>query len=51
MKPYRARQKKRLCIQHREERYLHAIGKVIDGEADPNYATLRWQKLKDIKDK
>ncbi|KKM24036.1 hypothetical protein LCGC14_1609110 [marine sediment metagenome] len=44
----RSRHKRNLCIAHRQERYLHALGKVMDGKADPNYATLRWEKLKAI---
>lgn len=49
MKTYKAHLKKRLCRKHREERYEHAIGKVMDGEAEPEYATKRWQKLKQVK--
>jgi len=41
----RHRRKKKWVILHRQERYMHAINKVIDGKADPNYATLRWEKL------
>jgi len=41
--------KRRRCLQHREERYLHAINKVIDGKADPSYATYRWDKLKEVR--
>ena len=44
----KSRQKKKLCIAHRKERYLHAIGKVMDGKADPEYATKRFKKLKEI---
>ena len=40
--------KKKLCIAHRQIMYLHAIGKVMDGKADPNYATYRFEKLKAI---
>lgn len=47
MSNVRRRQKRQLCIQHRRERYNHAIQKVIDGEADPNYATLRYEKLRE----
>ena len=43
--------KKILAIQHRKERYMHAINKVIDGEADPNYARLRWEKLREVEGK
>lgn len=43
------RLKKQLCKKHREERYLHAINKVIDGRAKPGYATKRWQKLQEVK--
>ena len=45
----RLKHKKKLCIAHREERYLHAIGKVMDGKACPGYATYRWEKLRQIK--
>jgi hypothetical protein len=41
--------KKTLCKSHREERYFHAINKVIDGRASPSYATLRWEKLREVK--
>lgn len=41
--------KKKVCKEHREERYLHAINQVIDGKATPNYATYRWEKLKQIR--
>ncbi len=44
----RSKHKKKLCREHREERYLHAIGQVIDRKAHPGYATYRWEKLKDI---
>lgn len=40
--------KKQLAIQHREERYMHAINKVIDGKANPEYASERWEKLKEV---
>lgn len=43
--------KKQLCIAHRKERYLHAIQKVIDGEAPPEYATVRFKKLLEAKGK
>ena len=49
MKRGKAQLKKQMAIQHREERYQHAIQKVIDGKADPNYATLRWEKLREVK--
>jgi hypothetical protein len=48
MKPLKARLKKQQCIQHRKLEYLKAIGKVIEGKAEPDYATLRWEKLKEI---
>ncbi len=48
MKPIKRRQKKQLCIQHRKAEYLKAINKVIDGKAEPEYATLRWEKLKEM---
>lgn len=48
MKPIKARLKKQLCIQHRKTEYLKAINRVIDGEAEPEYATRRWQKLQEI---
>jgi len=43
--------KKILAIKHREERYEHAINKVIDGKADPEYATARWNKLREVNGK
>lgn len=43
--------KKQLAIQHREERYMHAINKVIDGNADPEYAKNRWDKLQGVRNK
>ena len=51
MKPQKSRQKKHECIKHREERYDHAIQKVIDGKAEPGYASERWNKLKQVKNK
>lgn len=48
MKSFRVRQRKQQCIQHRKAEYLKAIGKVIEGRAEPQYATLRWEKLKEI---
>ncbi len=51
MKPRKAQLKKQRMIKHREERYEHAIQKVIDGEAEPGYATKRFKKLKEIKGK
>ncbi len=51
MNTSRRKTKKRLCIQHRKDQYLYAIQKVIDGEAPPEYATTRYQKLKEIKGK
>ena len=47
----KARQKKQRCLAHREERYLHAICEVIDGKANPEYATERFRKLKEVKGK
>jgi len=47
----KANLKKQRMIKHREERYQHAIQKVIDGKAEPSYATERWDKLKEIKEK
>ncbi len=43
------RRKKRLCIQHRQLWYDRAIQKVIDGKAEPEYATKRWKKYKQAK--
>ncbi len=51
MKPRKARNKKQRMIKHREERYQHAIQKVIDGKAEPGFATKRWDKLKEVKGK
>jgi len=51
MKSRKARLKKQLIIRHRQERYDHAILKVIDGKADPSYATERWNKLKEAQGK
>lgn len=48
MNTARRRHKRRLCIQHRRERYCHAIQKVIDGKAEPEYATKRWHKLQEV---
>ncbi len=45
----RHKNRKQTCQEHRQERYLHAIGQVIDGKALPGYATLRWEKLKTVK--
>lgn len=45
----RKRLRKTRLIRHREERYQHAIQKVIDGKAKPNYATSRWHKLQEAK--
>ncbi len=42
------RQHRRWLREHRLERYLHAIQKVIDGKAQPEYASERWGKLKQI---
>jgi len=49
MSKSKKRHKKRLCLQHRETQYLHALNKVMDGKADPDYATKRFNKLKEIK--
>ena len=48
MKPIKSRLKKQRCIQHRKTEYLKAINRVIDGEAEPEYATSRFKKLKEI---
>lgn len=45
------RLKKQSAIKHREERYNHAIQKVIDGNAKPGYATERYKKLKEVRGK
>lgn len=49
MNAEKSKRKKIDCIKHREERYEHAIQKVIDGEADGSYATERWKKLKQVR--
>jgi len=43
--------KHKLVIQHRQQQYLTAINGVIDKKFNSNYATLRWQKIKDLEDK
>jgi hypothetical protein len=45
------RNKLALVRHHRMMQYLKAINDVIDNKVDPSYATLRWQKLKDLKQK
>ncbi|KKN59283.1 hypothetical protein LCGC14_0543820 [marine sediment metagenome] len=49
MKAIKKHQKQQLCIRHREDVYLHALEKVMDGTASPAYATERWKKLKEVK--
>lgn len=51
MKPKKLQLKKQWVIAHRQERYLHAIQKVIDGKALPEYATMRYEKLREAKGK
>lgn len=48
MNTSKKRRKKTQLIHHRKEQYNHAIQKVIDGKAEPNYATKRWNKLRDV---
>ena len=43
--------KLKLIRKHRQDQYLHAINKVIDGEAPPDYATKRFNKLKQVEGK
>lgn len=43
--------KKQRCIKHRELEYMKAINKVIDGIAEPEYATNRFKKLKQVRGK
>jgi len=43
--------KKILAIKHRKEQYNHAIQKVINGRANPEYASLRWKKLQEVNGK
>jgi len=43
--------KRKLCLQHRQERYDHAIDKLIKGEVDPEYVSKRWKKLKQVRGK
>lgn len=51
MKSKKEQGKKQRMIKHREEIYLQAINKVIDGKAEPGYATERFNKLKEVKGK
>ena len=43
--------KKKRCLIHRIREYEKAINKVIDGVAKPEYATERFEKLKEIRGK
>lgn len=47
----RQHRKKKLCKEHREEQYGYALDLLIEGKADPNYATYRWHKVKQIRGK
>jgi hypothetical protein len=40
--------KKKRLIEHRKERYNHAIQRYIDGEVPYSYVEERWNKLKEI---
>lgn len=51
MNTAKRKRKKTQVIHHRKEQYNHAIQKVIDGRADPAYATKRWKKLREVKRK
>jgi hypothetical protein len=48
MNIYRERRKKRKCFNHRVQQYLKALDGVINGTIPPEYATLRFKKLKDL---
>jgi len=45
----KSQMKKRRCKEHRMNWYLHALNKVIEGKAEPEFATRRWRKYKEIK--
>jgi len=47
---YKKKIKKKLLIEHREERYNSAIQKLIDGKVPPSYVAERYEKLKAVKD-
>lgn len=51
MRPGRARQKKKECLKHRQTYYEKALDRLIEGEADPEYVNMRFNKLKQIRDK
>ncbi len=40
---------RRLVAEHRLEKYLDAINRLIDGKSDPEYVAMRAKKLKEIK--
>ena len=47
----RQKNKLQLTKQHRINQYLYALDGVIEGKFNPNYATLRWHKNKEVKRK
>lgn len=47
----RRRRKRRECLHHRQDWYLRALDMVIDGKVEPDYATKRFQKLKEVRGK
>ncbi len=49
MKAAKSRSKRKLCIQHRLERYEHWLDRLMLHEVEPEEVTLRWQKLQQVK--
>ncbi len=48
----KSRIKRKLCIQHRKERYEHWLDRLMKGEeVSPEEVTERWQKLQEVRNK
>jgi len=47
MNPGKARIKKTLIIQHRQERYFSAMQALIDGKGTRAHVSYRWNKLQE----
>jgi hypothetical protein len=41
--------KKVACKHHRQTEYLKALDKLFDGQCNPDYPHLRFEKLKEVK--
>lgn len=49
MNAHRRTQKRKECLSHRQVQYEKALDGVIEGNLPPEYASVRWEKLKEIK--